>query len=169
MLLDHIFVNEPTCEHRVGRSVKVVALVGIAGSETAKKAERAVSLGNWTAGNDKVQVAPVRKSSTNCLMKPESGGGRTDSGVPITCNTKQQTPNKRYSKPLRLFGSVSKEAGSRRYHLPGVFDNLLAASAQRASISLPKSPSSFQTLPDTMLRRVKKCRQVHTLEGNAEP
>lgn len=47
-----------TCEHRVGRNVKMVALVGIAGSETAKKAERAVSLRNWTAGEDNVQVAP---------------------------------------------------------------------------------------------------------------
>ena len=36
----------------------MVALVGIAGSETAKKAERAVSLRNWTAGEDNVQVAP---------------------------------------------------------------------------------------------------------------
>ena len=133
-----------TCEHKVGRNVKMLALVGIAGSETAEKAERALSLGNWTAGEDNVQVAPVRKSLTNCLMKPESGGWRTDSGVPITCNTKQQTTNKRYSKPLRLVGSVSKEAGSGRYHLPGVFGNLLAASAQGTSISLPKSPSYFQ-------------------------
>ena len=61
MLLDHIFVNGPTYEHRVGRSVEMVALVGIAGSETAEKAERAVSLGNWTAGKDNVQVAPCQE------------------------------------------------------------------------------------------------------------
>lgn len=39
----------------------MVALVGTAGSETAEKAERAASLGNWTAGKDNVQVAPCQE------------------------------------------------------------------------------------------------------------